>query len=382
MSSDQSESPRSSSSWTEVVAGGDMDSESRKDQSQQQQVQKLMKLAGSLFEERGYAGTIEVSWMFGVYQEKAALNFLRGDTESAPWDETEDDEPICVNDLLEKDASRAGGLMRQMLRRLEDRAKTWTGDVPDNLAGIASSHDPLLGAVGSIGFSLFGVVGWSISISISVYSSRLRRWRQRVDRSWALAHDAPRWRPLFEAISSPAGLVSGAAVLEAMTTRDELRDAVAGVARVHLRDAWHLADVTRDGSLDFEEFVLFLHLISWARAAPSQNGQGMAAGNNNNKALPLYLPANLVPPAARKNKRNKKKYRAPEGLLDSAPTSSPPKPKDLADDDDEPTGSPSLPTRPPPPHLDTPGEGPPGTIAASTSPAIMVPGGDAPSVEV
>ncbi|KAJ8601655.1 hypothetical protein CTAYLR_010658 [Chrysophaeum taylorii] len=243
-----------------------------------------------------------------------------------------------------------------MLRRLEDRAKTWTGDVPDNLAGIASSHDPLLGAVGSIGFSLFGVVGWSISISISVYSSRLRRWRQRVDRSWALAHDAPRWRPLFEAISSPAGLVSGAA---------RPRGDDDGATNSATPDAWHLADVTRDGSLDFEEFVLFLHLISWARAAPSQNGQGMAAGNNNNKALPLPP---ISPPTSR--------------LLDSAPTSSPPKPKDLADDDDEPTGSPSLPTRPPPPHLDTPGEGPPGTIAASTSPAIMVPGGDAPSVEV
>lgn len=281
MMSESGDSPRSSSSWHEVQGG-----EASSDQaSQQQLVQKLMRLAGSLYEQRGYAGTVSVSWMCGVYEERCTLNFERVDSELAPWIDEE------VQDLLERDSSRAGSLLRQLLKRLEGRAKAWGGEVPDDLSDLSTSKDPLLGAQGSIGFSLFGMVGWQISVSIAVYASRLRRWRQRVDRCWPLLVDVPRWRPVFDALQVD-GLLSGVQLRNAMASHDDLRF-LAEVPRTDLRDAWHLADVSRDGSLDLDEFVLFLHLVSWARAAKN---------NNNKTGLPLYLPSNLIPPSARKPK--------------------------------------------------------------------------------
>lgn len=280
MMSESGDSPRSSSSWHEVQGG-----EASSDQaSQQQLVQKLMRLAGSLYEQRGYAGTVSVSWMCGVYEERCTLNFERVDSEIAPWIDEE------VQDLLERDSSRAGSLLRQLLKRLEGRAKAWGGEVPDDLSELSTSKDPLLGAQGSIGFSLFGVVGWQISVSIAVYASRLRRWRQRVDRCWPLTVDVPRWRPVFDALQVD-GLLSGAQLRNAMATHADLRF-LAEVPRTDLRDAWHLADVSKDGALDLDEFVLFLHLVSWARAAKNHNKTG----------LPLYLPSNLIPPSARKPK--------------------------------------------------------------------------------
>lgn len=308
------------------VAEGVESANSRNEASQHQQIQKLMRLTGSIFEQRGYAGIVEVSWVFGMYQaaskslycsrlnpnnclllhryqEKASLIFDRCDSAVAPWaSQSGDEQPNCAVDLLDNEDSRSAGLLKQLLRRLETRARKWgQEDVPDDLSTIINCRDPLLGAVGSIGFSFFGVLGWSVSVSISIYASRLNRWRKRIERSWPLAQEAPRWRAVFNAISSPDGHVAGNDLRAAMTARSEIRDAADGVHRSSLRAAWHLADITRDGRLNFEEFVLFIHLVSRARAANKNVATlGTSADDAGVKAIPLYLPKKLVPPSRRK----------------------------------------------------------------------------------
>ena len=44
-----------------------------KDGQQSLLIQKLMRLAVEVFEHRRYLGTVEVSWMFGIYQESATI---------------------------------------------------------------------------------------------------------------------------------------------------------------------------------------------------------------------------------------------------------------------------------------------------------------------
>lgn len=262
---------------------------------------------------RSVSGSVKISVLFTTsnpticllhrYQEKASLIFDRCDSAVAPWaGQSGDDQLICVADLLESEDSRSAALLKQLLRRLESRARKWSQeDVPDDLSNIVNCRDPLLGAVGSIGFSFFGVLGWSVSVSVSIYASRLNRWRKRVESSWPLAREAPRWLSVFHAISSPDGHVAGNDLRAAITAHSDIRDAAAGVNRTSLRDAWHLADITRDGRLNFEEFVLFIHLVSRARAAnASVATSAVSAKNAGVKALPLHLPKQLVPPSRRK----------------------------------------------------------------------------------
>lgn len=223
--------------------------------------------------------------MFGVYQEEASLIFERSESFLPPWRQ---EEYVFVRDVLEKETSRSASLLGQLLRRLEDRSASWGDrceDDDDDLTEIASSRDPLLGATGSIGFSFFGL-GWNVSVSTSVYRSRLERWRRRTARSWPLASKVARWRPLFDAIADDDGLLSGKALVEA--TRNELKEEVRGGDLKDLRDAWNLADARGDGALDFDEFLLFVHLVNdWA------------------KPLPPSLPSHYVPPSARTKNRRK-----------------------------------------------------------------------------
>ena len=250
----------------------------------QRQVQALMRLAGELYEQRGYAGTITVEWMVGVYTQTSALHFERYATTKPPWGSEED---YIIDDVLEKDSTRLGTSLRQLVKLLEDRALTWTEDdyfllghhrVPDELTGIPASRDPLLGATGTIGLSFFGIIGLSVSISATVYASRLRRWRQRVDMAWPLAGDIPRWRPVYDDLGGP---VTGAALKAALNGIG-----LGALTTSHLTHCWHLADVSKDGLLDLDEFVLFMHLATWAQSS----------------SLPPELPLQLVPPRQRRRK--------------------------------------------------------------------------------
>mmetsp|Transcript_12126 Transcript_12126/g.16398 ORF Transcript_12126/g.16398 Transcript_12126/m.16398 type:complete len:368 (-) Transcript_12126:63-1166(-) len=281
-----------------------MNSENRGSQESEKlkHVQKLMKMAAVVYEARGYAGTIQVEMQLGVFTETSSLNIDRTSTNKPPWSPCHKMFGVSViNEALEDDTSRSASLLRQLVRRLEERARGWndphflgTGNIgcDDDLSYIPASRDPLLGATGSIGFSLFGLMGWQVSVSISVYASRLLRWRQRADLVWPLTTEAPSRLDAFRALSSDQDHIPGTRMRALLQLNDHgneisfLRTALSEMDEKQLRQAWHLADVTRDGALNFQEFVLFVHLVEWHR--------------NSLAPLPHHLPPELVPPNARR----------------------------------------------------------------------------------
>ena len=248
----------------------------RKEFEQQKIQQKLMRLAVEIFEQRRYLGTIEVSWMFGIYQESALI-----------WVDEEGDGG--GPDPLLNDDSSAAKTLRQLIARMETRAKNWD----DPFFREKSSRDPRLGATGTIGINLFGIVGWQVSVTCSIYASTLLRYMREKD-EWPLGDQVERYAPSFNAIAS-GGFVDGAALRGALEAKAQtLPAALASAPREALRDAWHLADYGKDGKLDMEEYALFLHLIE------------LAPGG-----LPRDLPEALVPPSARSGSQPKAPPPAP-----------------------------------------------------------------------
>ncbi|KAH8048203.1 hypothetical protein JL722_12606 [Aureococcus anophagefferens] len=213
-----------------------------KDGQQSLLIQKLMRLAVEVFEHRRYLGTVEMSWMFGIYQESATIWIDEAGAGGGP-------------DPLLDDTSNAAKTLRQLIARMEARAKRWD----DPFFAEKPSRDTRLGATGTIGFNIFGIVGWQVSVTCSIYASTLRRYAASRSR-WPLVESLERYRPFFLAIAAD-GYVDGAALRRALRRAGA---AAAGRAAATLRDAWHLADHDNDGKLDLEEYVLFIHLVTMA----------------------------------------------------------------------------------------------------------------------
>ena len=272
--------------WQQEEDGLSASEPSSSSKRQQQQIQRLMRLAGGLYEQRGYAGCVEVEWMVGLYTQTSTLMFDRGSTELPPWER--DEEVFVVEDLLEGDRSRLGACLRQLLTLLEERAQSWIeveerkDEETDDLRGLKASSDPLLGATGTLGFSFFGMVGFQVSVRASVYASRLRRWTRRRDLSWPLAPDLFKWKALYVLYSQEG--ISGDALKKASANDDDLSRLLKGLDNESLTHCWHLADLEKKGRLELQEFVLFTHLAARAKAGD----------------LPRYLPPSLVPPTARR----------------------------------------------------------------------------------
>lgn len=259
-----------------------------KDGQQSLLIQKLMRLAVEVFEHRRYLGTVEVSWMFGIYQESATIWIDEAGAGGGP-------------DPLLGDTSNAAKTLRQLIARMEARAKRWD----DPFFAEKPSRDTRLGATGTIGFNIFGIVGWQVSVTCSIYASTLRRYAASRSR-WPLVGSLERYRPFFLAIAAD-GYVDGAALRGALETGGaRLPPPLAEAPRATLRDAWHLADHDNDGKLDLEEYVLFIHLVTMARGG-----------------LPRALPENLVPPRAREARAPPTPPREPPTPPPASPPASP-----------------------------------------------------------
>lgn len=298
----------------------------------QREVEKFLRFAYTTFEARGYAGSVEVEWKLGVYEEGVQQTFERKESTIAPWTNEstrprsfarQGSAPLKLDGATKEAgselAARDRKLLDTMFARLEQRAKDWTttslrdGDDDDDLTGVPSSRDPLVTTKASIGFSIFGI-GWQVSICIKAYLSRLRRWRCR---AWELRVDADSWRPLFDAVvelgrdelpvtlveeetpvqfdtlvaneeaqavSNNAPFVSGAALRRALETTPLFDDCFGGVppSTDALRHAWHLCDLGARDGLTRDEFALFVFLLR----ALLVDGQ----------KLPAALKPDLLPP--------------------------------------------------------------------------------------
>jgi hypothetical protein len=96
------------------------------------------------------------------------------------------------------------------------------------------------------------------------------------DEEWSLIEFAKRYQPAFQAASKD-GFLAGSSAITVLSA--------SGTSKANLRKIWDLADIDKDGQLDFNEFVVAMYLVDSVKAG---------------QPVPVQLDYEMIPPEKRR----------------------------------------------------------------------------------